>query len=96
MECLSEQKTYYFFYIICEILNFFIVKIEFFFYLSSRLDTKQIYVGDLPQSAICKLEHSSYEKLFLRRICEQEIISRSSKILSGVFILKLGIQYFEQ
>ena len=44
---------------------YFFFKIVFSFLSFSRHVTN--LCGDLPRSAICKLEHSSYEKLFLRK-----------------------------
>ena len=37
--------------------------------------------GDLPRSAICKLEHSSYEKLFLRKFRNQKKTSKIPLLL---------------
>ena len=52
----------------------FFFKIVFSFLSFSRHVTN--LCGDLPRSAICKLEHSSYEKLFLRKFCNQKKTSK--------------------
>ena len=65
--------------VIFVILSFFLQNSFVLFLSFSRHVTN--LCGDLPRSAICKLEHSSYEKLFLRKFRNQKKTSKIPLLL---------------